>query len=151
MNEWSGNITNYGLTDLHLAISVADPFLLPEELRDAQKVLNRNALQTALLLVLPEPWRVKPYVRASLEGPSPEGTMFVNQNNEVQADGNPVGWPSPPTLDVDCWWPVLYQPSDASDGEINNALQIADGICRSANGCESGTPHCVTANTYPLG
>lgn len=151
MNEWADRVREFGLTDLHLAVSVVNPDLIPEDLRDAQKVLNLTALETALLLVLGEGWRVKPYVRQTIEGPEPEGTMFVTEGNAVQAEGNPVGWPSPPTLDVDCFWPVLYQPSTASDEDRANAGNIANGICRDAGGCTSGTPQCVTANAYPLG
>lgn len=151
MNEWADTVRGFTLTDLHLAVSVVNPDLVPEDQRDAQKVLNRSALQTALLLVLGNGWRVKPYVRQSLEGPDPLGTMFVTEGNAVQAEGNPVGWPAPPTTIVDCFWPVLYQPSTASDEELAEASNVANGICRDSGACTEGTALCATGNDYPLG
>lgn len=135
-----------------LAVSVTNPDLIEAgDLRDAQKVLNRESLLAATRVAVGGLYTVQVVERQSLEGSEPLGTMLIREDGDIQAEGNSVSFPTPPTLDVNCFWPTRYTPAGAPADERQSMVDLGDQICISAGGCTEGTPHCVTGEDRPLG
>ncbi|KAK7910694.1 hypothetical protein PG985_013175 [Apiospora marii] len=153
MRDWSTLVRGANFARSLLAVSVANPYLQPPELQDAQKVLNRLALQTATDVAVGGLWTVQVVERQSLDGGLPLGSMEIERGGTTNAEGAPVAWPAVPTLEVDCGWPTRYTPAKDPEETRQRMVDLGHQICISANGCAAGmgTPHCVVSDDRPLG
>lgn len=139
------------MSDVYIGVSVVDTELVDESLRNGMREYNRAALTRATENVPGETWRVKPIVRSSIYGSRPEGTMKIQANGDMYAEGNQISWPSIPTVNVDCYWPILYTPTNAPSGRVDEMRALADQICVDAGGCGDKPATCQTSNDSPAG
>ncbi|KAK6863692.1 hypothetical protein PG995_000220 [Apiospora arundinis] len=148
-----GNVTAQNWPNIAIAVSVLNPDLLDPSLQDAQKELNRVAMLAATDVSVLGLWAVQVVERQTQQGGDPLGTMRMSLDGRTYAEGAEVIWNRPPTLEVNCWWPVKYTPSNAPASTVAEMEALAARICASAWGCYDnlGLPTCNRDNARPLG
>jgi hypothetical protein len=150
INEYVRIVGDARLVEENVVISVVNPDILQEELRNAQKILNRSALEAMANILQGRRWRLKPYERLTIEGSDPLGTMRIEQDGSIQAEGVPMSLPSP--ADIYCYWPVAYTPDDRPQDEKDRMAALANSICLDGQGCPDGSePQCQHNNERKLG
>ncbi|KAK8021728.1 hypothetical protein PG990_006866 [Apiospora arundinis] len=151
--DWQGNVTAQNWPNIAIAVSVLNPDLLDPSLQDAQKELNRVAMLAATDVSVLGLWAVQVVERQTQQGGDPLGTMRMSLDGRTYAEGAEVIWNRPPTLEVNCWWPVKYTPSNAPASTVADMEALAARICASAWGCYDnlGLPTCNRDSARPLG
>lgn len=147
LEEWKREVEDIFPLDLRVVISVVNPNILDEAVRDAQRELNRASLISALTLVGEnETWKVFPVQRQTVDGPLPLGSFKIEKDRTFNIEGQVVIPPTAPTLNVPCYWPIQYTPANAPDQTREEMMELADKICRDADGCRDkpgSTAYCV--------
>jgi hypothetical protein len=120
---WRDAVTLTRVFD-RLVVSVVDPALVDESLRDAQTALNNYAVSQAQSLVPNDLNSVIKVIRTDpLDAPIPKGTVKIQYDRQIEAEGTVV-WPSRnPTPPSGC----LNQ-ADPDNG-IGNYCYCPDGSC----------------------
>ncbi|KAK0105144.1 hypothetical protein ONS95_004457 [Cadophora gregata] len=124
IDDFVGYVQLSGITNIQLVVSVVDPALVDESLRDAQTALNNYAVSQAQSLVPNDLNNVIKVIRTDpLDAPIPKGTVKIQYNRQIEAEGTVVWSSRNPTPPSGC----LNQ-ADPDNG-IGNYCYCPDGTC----------------------
>lgn len=125
IDDWVNTVLNSGMTNLQIVVSVVDPSLVDPDLQDAQTALNGYAVTQAQSLVINDINNVIKVIRTDpLDAPTPKGTVKIQYDRQIEAEGAIV-WasrnPQPPS--------GCENASDPDAGAAGNWCSCPDGSC----------------------